>query len=120
MRLVEAVPDQLPGRALAQHVEMGADPGAHARLLHLGLRVLVVAKLIVHAPDAARLAVHQHGGAGVGGRIEPGAALGRVVAVEGDVGDQVAPLVGGALHAQAQSLADEAAGAVAGDDVVGL
>jgi len=98
---------------------MGRDARAHPRLLQLGLGVLAVAQLIVHAPDILRLLVHQHGGAGIRGRIEPGAALGRVRAVELDVGDQIAAFVGRAGEFEAERLAHGTACTIAGNDPVG-
>ena len=61
--------------------------------------ILVVAQLVVDAPDVVGLLVDQHGRARVARRVELGQPLGRPVAVEHDVDDHVAAFVAGALQA---------------------
>ncbi len=58
--------------------------------------------------------VHQHRRAGVPRRVEPGAAFGRMAAVQLDVDDHVAAFVAGADQLEAKRLAHEALAAIAG------
>jgi hypothetical protein len=66
-----------PGRVLADHGEVALHARQDVLRLQRLLRVLVVAQLVVDAPDVVGLAVHQERGAGVGRRVEPGQPLHR-------------------------------------------
>ena len=118
--LVDAHPDRLPLARLAHHLQQAFDARHHVLGLDRLVRVLAVAQLVVDAPDVVGLLVHQHGRAGVAGRVEVGQPLGGALAVEQDVDDDVAALVAGALELQAERLAQEAASAIGGDHPVGV
>jgi hypothetical protein len=94
----------------------------HARQDVLGLqrllRVLVVAQLVVDAPDVVGLAVHQQRRAGIGRRVEPGQPLHRPPRLLHDVDDDVAAFVLRAFELQPELLAHRAAAAVAGHQPV--
>ena len=99
---------------------MRGDALAHAVFLQFALAVVLRAQLIIDAPDIVRLAMHDHGRAGIGHRIEPDLAFGRPVAAHFDVGDQVAAVEAQAFELEAQRLADRAARAVGRDHPFGL
>ncbi|MNS71152.1 hypothetical protein D3C72_1045090 [compost metagenome] len=108
-------PHRLPRQvAFADGVEVALHELGHRRGLQRVFGALAGAQLVVDAPDVVGLAVHQHGRAGVPRRVEPGAALGRVVAVQLDVDDHVAAFVARAFQRQPERLAHEALAAVAG------
>ena len=118
---VDRGPGRLPRQvAFADGVQVALHEGAHVLRLHRLFGAVAVAQLPVDAPQVVGLAVHQHRGAAVPGRVEPGAALGRVRAGQGDVDDDVAAGVGRAFQRQAQRVAHEALAAVAGHHPVGL
>jgi hypothetical protein len=98
---------------------MRADARTHTIFRQLRFVILILAELIIDAPDILRLAVHQHCRAWVGRWIEPRPTLRRVVGEESDISNQVAPLIGIAREGETERLANGAAGAVGGDDIIG-
>nr|WP_264199829.1 hypothetical protein [Pseudonocardia sp. ICBG601] len=114
--LVRRGPDHLERPGLADVIEVLADPADDVgdELVGVGGRVAV--DLVVQAPDVPGLAVHEDGGAGIGGRVEPGPALGGVVAAQADVDDHVAGVPALPLQPDIEQLPDGAAGAVARHD----
>ena len=78
VRLVQANPIKLPRRGLADPVQMLRNPAFDALLLQLGDLIGVIVQLVVDAPDVAGHLVHQHGVAGIGRWIKPGAPFGRI------------------------------------------
>ena len=98
---------------------MAADPRQHVLGLDRLDRILVVADLVVDAPDLVGLAVHQDRRPGVGRRVEPGQALDAAFGGLLDIDDHVAAFVLHALELQAELLAHRAAAAVASDEPIG-
>ncbi|GBD42437.1 hypothetical protein HRbin39_01830 [bacterium HR39] len=107
---VDRDPLELEG-PLAQH---GAQPRHHplgpALLFRIGLR----AELQVDAPDVVGLLVQERRLTRVEGRLEPEPALGRVIGLHVDIGDEEAVLEHPADEGQAQKPPDRTLGAVAG------
>ncbi|CAB3928464.1 hypothetical protein LMG26858_06232 [Achromobacter anxifer] len=117
--VVDGDPQRLPGRGLADHVQMALHARQHVFGLDGLFGVFVIADLVVHPPYIAGLPVHEQGGAGVGWRIEPGQAFHRAAGFLFDVDDDVASFVLHAFQLQAHGFAHGAAAAVAGDQPVG-
>jgi hypothetical protein len=112
---VHRSPHRLPRQvAFADGIEVALHELGDGRRLQRFFGALAGAQLVVDAPDVVGLAVHQHGRAGVPRRVEPGAALGRMVAVQLDVDDHVAAFVARAFQREPQRFAHEALAAVAG------
>jgi hypothetical protein len=84
------------------------------------LRILVVAQLVVDAPDVVGLAVHQQRRARIRRRVEPRQPLHRPLRRLHDVGDDVAAFVLRAFQRQPELLAHRAAAAIAGHQPIGL
>jgi hypothetical protein len=116
---VQRLPHHAPRGAHAHHVELRLQPRRDGLVAQRGLGVLVVAELVVDAPDVVRLNVQNHGGARVGRRVEPDVPLHRPVgALHLDVGDEVAAFVRRAAQRQAHQLAHRRAAAVGRDDPI--
>ena len=113
---VDRDPFQLVGMRRQHFVETRTDP---LRLL-LGDRVGIGTKLQIDAPDVVGLAVHQRRLAGMEGRREPEAALGRNIRRHAHVGDQEFVLEGDAGEVEAKKAANGRARAVSGDQPVGV
>ena len=114
---VDRGPRQLPGQvAFADGVQVPLHEGAHVVGLQGFFGAVAMAQLPVDAPQVVGLAVHQHRAAAVPRGVEPGAAFGRVPALQHDVDDDVAAGVRGALQCQTQGVAHEALAPVAGHD----
>ena len=80
---------------------------------------LALAQLVVDAPDVVGLLVDQDRPAGIAGRLEEGAPLGREVVLHADVGDDVAALEVLAGQAQPHHAAQRASRAVGRQQVAG-
>ena len=117
--VVDRDPERLPGRGLADHVQVALHTRQHVFRLDGFVGVFVVADLVVDAPHVAGLAMHQQRGPRIGGRIEPRKALDGPLRFLFDVDDDVAPLVLYAFQLQAHRVAHGAAAAVAGDEPIG-
>ena len=104
---------------MADHGQLRVDAGLQRFGLQCVLGLLARRQLIVDAPDAVRLAVHQDGVAGVPGGVEEGQPLGGEGQVDVDVGDDEQALVRGAFHLQLQAFADAGAATIGGDQPVG-
>jgi len=63
--------------------------GAHVLRFHGLVNAIAVAQLPVDGPKLVGLAATRHRGAAVPGRVEPGAVLGRVLAVQQDAADDM-------------------------------
>ena len=114
-------PVHLPGRAgVADHRQLRVDARAHRVGLQRLLGRLTGWQLVVHPPDAMRLAVHQDGVATVPVGVEEGQPLGGVGQIDADVGNDEQALERRALHLQPQLAADGRAAAVGSHQPVGL
>ena len=60
VRLVEADPVEFPRPWFADEVQLLLDATADVRLVEFHLRIVARLKLVIHAPHAVRLFVHQH------------------------------------------------------------
>ena len=61
VRRIDRPPFQLPWRAVAAFIQHPLHGGADVRLAQRFILILVIAKLIVDAPDIVRLLMHKHG-----------------------------------------------------------
>ena len=86
----------------------------------LGDRIGLRAELQIDAPDIVGLAMHQRRLAGMKGRREPEAALGREIRRHVHVGNQELVLEGHAGEVETEQAADGRARAVGGDEPIGV
>ncbi|MNF67455.1 hypothetical protein D3C84_492710 [compost metagenome] len=77
-------------------------------------------QLVIDAPDIARLAVHQHGVAGVPGGIEKCQAFSRQIELYADVGNHEPPFIGRPFKLEPQQRAQSGAGAISGHHPISL
>ena len=89
---IDRPPFQLPRRVIAAFIQHLLHGGADVLLAQRLFLVLVVAKLIVDAPDIVGLLMHQHGRSRPRVGVEQGEPLDRHRVLHLDVGDDVAPL----------------------------
>ena len=105
---------------MADHRQLRVDARAHRVGLQRLLGRLTGWQLVVHPPDAMRLAVHQDGVATVPVGVEEGQPLGGVGQIDADVGDDEQALERRPLHLQPQLAADGRPATVGGHQPVGL
>ncbi|MPL98953.1 hypothetical protein SDC9_45165 [bioreactor metagenome] len=117
---IDRPPFKLPRARMADLGQHRGDAVAHDVLAHCLGRVLVIAKLIVDAPDVVGLAVNEHRRAGPAGRVEKRAADRRIVVLHLHVGDDIAALEILPLQAQAKLAAHRAARPVGGQNPTGV
>ncbi|MNS77683.1 hypothetical protein D3C72_1112680 [compost metagenome] len=109
---IDSDPHGMPRRGFPHHGQQAVHAGRHIFQQHGRLRILVVAQLIVDAPDIVGLLVHQHCRAGIRRRVEIREPFRRTVALQVDIDDHIAPFIAGALQFQAQRLAHDTAPAI--------
>ena len=104
---------------MADHGQLRVNTSLERLGFQSGFGVFTGRQLVVHPPDAVRLAVHEDGVAGVPVGVEEREAFGGQRQVDADVGNDEAAFVGRAFELQVQHRADAGARAIGGHQPVG-
>jgi hypothetical protein len=117
---IDTPPFQLPWFCVADIGKDGADARPEVFLFQGILLAFAFAELVIHAPDIVRLLVDQHRAAGIAGRLEKGAALGRKIVIHADIRDHIPAFIIVAFQAQPEHGADRRARPIGGEHIVGV